>query len=624
VLLLLGFWELQPVGWRRLGGHYVAAAGAGCGDEEWIALSDPFRDNAEMGWPGRVIPAASHGHTPDPPHTVHNDAATVSHDVYGIMRTGSGWGPQGYARWYGDIASFAGLNFAPALEEARAGAYLNGDVLTLADYALVLAPRAERVTLRLSPVTNRVRVGEQFLVGMEVQAGDQPVDRVQAFLDFDPAVLQVVDGNGNPATKVVPGGALTDVRVNTVDNASGRIRFVVEGEPQDGRFLVAIARFRALTLTLASQLSFDSEPPGASDVRLAGASVLDRSRDGRVTVRPGALVAGQAAMQRQAAPPDPSWSVPLMLTLSRVGERGAAYTYSTMSNQNGAFPMPGVAAPGIYRARLKGLHTLRNLLSAATLTSGLNGLQMETLLEGDANNDNRVDSRDISLLTAAYGKGQGQPGFDPRADFNEDDEVNAQDLALLQPNLSRRGDVLVGVATAAAAQELLDLIIPEETLAAGSVSLRLAPGTTAATEGEIVTLQVMAAAGEQQVDSVQLHLDFDPAALQIVDESGEPSAEIMPGSTLPTVFHNRVDVGRGWVDYLASSLEGSPASGDFVVGTLHFRVLKAGESWVRFSLSDWRGTDLVYRGVSVLGDLEAARVQATAERRIYLPMVLQG
>ncbi len=631
VLLLLGFWELQPTAWRRIGGHYVAVAGAGCGDEDWIAFSDPFRDSAEAGRPGRMVPAESHGHAPDPPHTVHNDAAYVSHDVYGVMRTASGWGPQGYARWYADIANFSGLNFALALEEARASSYLNGDILTLADYALVLAPRSEGVTLRVSPAINRVRDGEQFLVEMEVRAGAQDVDAVNAYLDFDPAVLTVVDEEGNSAMQVTPGTALLTVTTNSVNNTTGWINFVANGDPVSGRFRVATVRFKAITTTLASQLPLSLEAPRASDVRLSGESVLDHLLGGLVTVRQGALVVGQAQMQRQVASPNASWSVPLMLTLSRAGEEGPAYAYSAVSNPSGAFAMPGVAAPGSYRARLKGLHTLRNLLPAATLMNGPNGLNMETLLEGDANNDNRIDIRDISLLAAAYGKQQGEPGFDPRADFNEDGEANAQDLELLQPNLRRRGDVLVGISPSAslragaatAAEEPLELFIPKETLAAGSVSLRLVPTDTQTIEGEIISLQVVATAGEQQVDGAQVYVDFEPAAMQFVDPAGEPAMEIEPGTALPTVLLNSVDPARGWAGYMASSLGSSPISGEFIVATLRFKVLEAGRTWVRFSFSDWRLTDMTYQAQSVLGSVEAAQVQATAKYDIYLPVILK-
>ena len=65
VVLLLGFWELQKDGWKRLGGHYVTAAGVSCyGDG--IAISDPWFDSAERGGPGEIAgrsrpPPPSHG-----------------------------------------------------------------------------------------------------------------------------------------------------------------------------------------------------------------------------------------------------------------------------------------------------------------------------------------------------------------------------------------------------------------------------------------------------------------------------------------------------------------------------------------------------------------------------------
>ena len=51
--------------------------------------------------------------------------------------------------------------------------------------------------------------------------------------------------------------------------------------------------------------------------------------------------------------------------------------------------------------------------------------------------------RDISALVAGHGTTQGQQGFDPRADFNEDDTIDNADVSLLQANLGRREDVVV-------------------------------------------------------------------------------------------------------------------------------------------------------------------------------------
>ncbi len=53
VLMLLGFWEMQPSGLRWLGGHYVSVAGVGC-EGDRIALSDPWRDGI-----GSITPPAA-------------------------------------------------------------------------------------------------------------------------------------------------------------------------------------------------------------------------------------------------------------------------------------------------------------------------------------------------------------------------------------------------------------------------------------------------------------------------------------------------------------------------------------------------------------------------------------
>ncbi len=624
VLLLLGFWEMQPAGWKRLGGHYVAVANASCGQEEWIALSDPFRDAAEVGLSGRVIPPGSHDHPADPPDTLHNNAAYVSHDLYGIMRTAGGWGPQCYARRYADIANFAGLNFAPSQEGDRASAYLHGDIVTLVDYALVLAPRSQTVSLRLSPTASYVRAGEQFQMDIELHTADQQADHVQAFVNFDPTVLRVVDAAGDPASQIISGAVLTTVLTNSVNNTLGYVNFVAEGEPQDGRILVGTIRFQAISTTTGSRITFNIGVTRTSDVLLAGESVLASARDAQVAIAPGGRIVGHAAMQGRPTPPDASWQVPLMVTLSRAREQGAAYVFSAMSSPTGTFAIPGVVAPGAYRLRVKGLHTLRNVLLDATITPGINGIDMETLLEGDAVNDNRVDGRDVSTLVAAFGKQQGQQGFAPRADFNEDDTVNASDVTLLRANLGRRGDVLVGVGAASLRLNAGDLILDEGLLATGSVALSLAPSATQTMQGQVITLNVVAAAGSQQVDAVQVYLDYDPTALAVVDASGHFTTSITAGTGLPAVFLNQVDPSRGYVDFMASSLGGAPASGTFTVATLRLRVLKAGTSWIRFSLDAWRGTNATYQGESVLGDLQAAQVRAAARPGIFLPVILSG
>ncbi len=352
---------------------------------------------------------------------------------------------------------------------------------------------------------SRPWAGQMFRVEMEVFAGMSTVDSVSAYLDFDPAVLRVGDENGAAATQIIPGNALATVTTNAMNNTTGQINFTATGAPAGGRFNVATIRFRALAPTASGALTWSMTAPRSSDVQRGGASVLSSLQGGTIVVGPAALLAGQATLQDRPAAPAASWSVPMLLTLSQSGDPGPDYVFGMMGDQNGAFTMPGVAAPGDYQVRLKSLHTLRNLLPT-TLAGGANALNLETLLEGDAYSDNRVNGRDASLLAAAFGKTQGQPGFDPRADLNEDDAVNAADLTLLQANLGHRGDILLGVQVASSKlsenEELLLFDLRPATNA--PVGLRLAPSSAGVAVGQIVTLEVIARRGREAVSAFSM------------------------------------------------------------------------------------------------------------------------
>jgi hypothetical protein len=283
--------------------------------------------------------------------------------------------------------------------------------------------------------------------------------------------------------------------------------------------------------------------------------------------------------------------------------------------------MPGTVLPGDYRIRIKGLHTLRNLRSAISLVEGANTLDMGTLLEGDALNDNQVNGRDVSLLTAAYGKSQGQAGYDLRTDLNEDRTVNDADVRLLQANLGRRGDLL---ATDGALGLSSDQPLSAKALDTDGVVLKVVPAHAVGAVEQVVILEVQADAGGQPVDALDIHLDYDPAVLQLVDASGMPTTEMEAGTALATVLLNRVDSAYGWVDLVASSLGASPAGGEFIVGRLRLRILKAEPTWVRFSFSNLRTTNVAYRGAPVLGGVEAGHVQAAGQRFLYLPVALKN
>jgi len=143
VILLLGFWQespTQPGYWWRVGGHYVTCAGVDSANM-MLAISDPFIDNAEWGFPGRVIPPTAHPHT-DPPETLHNNATYVSHDFYLV---GSSPSPGGYWGLYqypaeDIIDNFGSCQNTPEEFWQYDGPYMPGlPIYTEIEYAVVIS-----------------------------------------------------------------------------------------------------------------------------------------------------------------------------------------------------------------------------------------------------------------------------------------------------------------------------------------------------------------------------------------------------------------------------------------------------------------------------------------------------
>ena len=150
VILLLGFWQLQPGGdWVRIGGHFVTVPGVNA-QQGLIAFSDPARDNAETGGPGRVLPAP---HMLPHSVTLHNDAAYVSHDVWRVVGTNSPggiWGPAGYGDNLIFVRDFVGQNVPEELAEF-AGPLGQGPIQTEVEYAIAVSPAEQHPTPTPSP-----------------------------------------------------------------------------------------------------------------------------------------------------------------------------------------------------------------------------------------------------------------------------------------------------------------------------------------------------------------------------------------------------------------------------------------------------------------------------------------
>jgi hypothetical protein len=64
-------------------------------------------------------------------------------------------------------------------------------------------------------------------------------------------------------------------------------------------------------------------------------------------------------------------------------------------------------------------------------------VEMGMMRAGDCNNDNVVSVLDFNILKATFGKTQGDPGYDARADFTGDNTVNISDFKLQKGNFGQ-------------------------------------------------------------------------------------------------------------------------------------------------------------------------------------------
>jgi hypothetical protein len=146
IILLLGFWWWDGEDWWREGGHFLTMTGVKSEGLK-IAFSDPGRDAAEYGWPGRVRPSDH----PPPPHddTLHNDPLYVSHDIYQCDLVSSSPGNQSF--WLPNYLEFdpefprqyTGQNFPSEFVDFYQPAPPGTTYVTEVEYAIMVCPKRE-------------------------------------------------------------------------------------------------------------------------------------------------------------------------------------------------------------------------------------------------------------------------------------------------------------------------------------------------------------------------------------------------------------------------------------------------------------------------------------------------
>jgi hypothetical protein len=332
------------------------------------------------------------------------------------------------------------------------------------------------------------------------------------------------------------------------------------------------------------------------------------------------IINGTVRFQGRPAAPHPSWSVPVQLTI-QCATLPHTYSFSVNTDQSGHFTVDTWTVAGTSKChlRLKNAHTLRNLKPNVTLVPDGNAIDFGTLLEGDANNNNRVDLVDFSILATSYEKGTGQPGFDPRADFNENHWIEIADFSLLATNYDRSGDITISAL--ANASDETD-IQPEPML------LKITPAYHVAGRDDIVMMDIRLDSRGRPFHGAAVYLGFDPTLLEIVDAAGAPVSAIIPGTDLPLVLANSVNSALGQIRLSTGILGEPPAvpTTEFSLGVFYVKAKAASMdiTTVNFLVQSYPPlTGITYRGYYEPVTVQNARLRL-ADTRGLLPLLWLG
>jgi hypothetical protein len=453
-------------------------------------------------------------------------------------------------------------------------------------------------------------------IGMD--AGSSLVDAVDVRIAFDPVYLQVVDdGCSAPISQITPGTAFPTVLQNTVDNASGLIRFsagqaLATSSSVTTTATIATFTFKGITVTpLGGSLVSFATGTGAY---YGGTSLLFTVQSATVEVTGSGLL-GQVTLQGRGDPPSSRWTgYPLRITF----QPGAGLPFTATTTTDAAGIFSSMSAPGAIYALVcvKNPHALSlHQVSVDLTTIPATLIPFDLLREGDANDDDTVFGVDVSILATAYGTCAGDTLFDDCADFNGDGCINGADYSLLATNYHLSGTCPLISHTLALNNQP----------GAGPVVIALDPLQQTAATGAVVPMAVRVRAGEQAVDNVDIELTFDPAQLQVVDAAGQPVTALMASATLPQVLWNRVDNGVGNVLFSAArSFAGEAPRGEFTLAEFYVKVLAASPAAV--ALAPGALTGAYANGASVLDHAEGAMVVVEGSSpapRFWLPLLLR-
>jgi hypothetical protein len=151
--------------------------------------------------------------------------------------------------------------------------------------------------------------------------------------------------------------------------------------------------------------------------------------------------------------PTAGWVVPLTVKFFTPGTTtpvdvltsASVYTFSQNTTKSVSTAIAQVTGilPGTYDISAVSPGCLTNVKRGVVIGGTSTDVNLGTLLEGNTNNDNKINIQDFGILATTYGKGSADAGFDARADFDRSGRINIADFGLLAGNYAKNAPIVI-------------------------------------------------------------------------------------------------------------------------------------------------------------------------------------
>lgn len=131
---------------------------------------------------------------------------------------------------------------------------------------------------------------------------------------------------------------------------------------------------------------------------------------------------------------------PVTIQVRPHGSLNPLYTGTVTPDVNGNYTFNYTGTPGTYDLSYKASHWLRKDVNGVVLSTSSPANASATLINGDANGDNKIDANDYSFVKRHYGATPSSPNWDPMADLNGDGVVDSHDYSVVIFYWGRVGD----------------------------------------------------------------------------------------------------------------------------------------------------------------------------------------